>query len=82
MTSGAATTVHRASKEAGGSMGIIIQMCSGTSWLILSCGYSYLNGVYYTDPKGARDAEGIKWYHWLGWDHSLKSTTMSIKRRL
>ena len=81
-----ALTVHSTSKEAGGSISNYLNDYRNVlSHLMIhfSCGYSRLNGVYYTDPKGApRDGEGIIWYNWLGWDHSLKSTTMSIRRRL
>ena len=85
MTSGGAITVHRALKEPGGSISNdqnYYKHLRVALQLIFSCHNSHLNGVYYTDPKGApEDTEGITWYHWLGWGNSLKSSTMMIKRK-
>ena len=81
----ATLTVQRAGKEAGGSISNYLndyKMCSSTSWLIFRCFYAHLNGVYYTDPNGApSNGEGIIWYHWLGWDYSLKSTVLMMIKK-
>ena len=76
------TVLQRRLVDQSVTIWLITQMCSGTSWLIFSCGWARLNGQYYTEPKGAPStSHGIKWYHWLGWDYSLKSTTMKILKK-
>ena len=49
--------------------------------MFFRCGLSYLNGVYSTDPKDANSGHGIIWYNWLGFDYSLKTSTMKIIRK-
>ena len=60
---------------------IYYKNCAPALRLIFSCGHSFLNGEYYTDPTGAPSWLGIIWYHWLGIDYSLKSTNMIIIKK-
>ena len=80
----AAPTVHRATKEPGGSIRNYLKDYKHVqSYLIInfSCFNADLNGVYYTDPKGNGAWHGLIWGKWLGDRYSLKSSTMMIKRK-
>ena len=48
-------------------------------WWYKNCGYSNLNGGYYSGPNSPR-WKGVFWYHWKGYYYSLKATEMKVRR--
>ncbi|KAL5013009.1 hypothetical protein ScPMuIL_011560, partial [Solemya velum] len=54
--------------------------CTG-AWWYHGCSYSNLNGRYYHVEHITWDWDGVYWHHWRGGDYSLRSTTMSVRRR-
>ncbi|KAL5006312.1 hypothetical protein ScPMuIL_015118 [Solemya velum] len=52
------------------------------AWWYVSCSFSNLNGVYHHHGEHITSAlDGVFWRHWRGYDYSLRSTTMSVRRR-
>ena len=51
----------------------------GGAWWFNYCLESHLNGAYYHNPAVSY-ATGIIWYHWKGWEYSLKFTEMKTRR--
>ena len=49
------------------------------AWWYDACNDSNLNGFYHTENPTS-DKTGITWGGWKGHFHSLKSTTMKIRR--
>ena len=49
------------------------------AWWYDGCKDSNLNGFYHTENPTTNNT-GISWYRWKGHKHSLKSTTMKIRR--
>ena len=49
------------------------------AWWYRACGYSNLNGVYYSGPNSPT-WKGVVWYHWKGTAYSLKATEMKVRR--
>ncbi|KAA8593614.1 hypothetical protein FQN60_009730, partial [Etheostoma spectabile] len=45
-------------------------------WWFDACGFSNLNGIYYTVGHNIRKLNGIKWHHFRGPSYSLRSTSM------
>ena len=77
--------VHSNTEEPGGSASNDLNESETSPELqkkiIFRCFNGHLNGVYYTDPKGAKDWYGIIWATWLGNNYSLQSSTMMVKRK-
>uniref|UniRef100_UPI0037E8F27F angiopoietin-4 n=1 Tax=Semicossyphus pulcher TaxID=241346 RepID=UPI0037E8F27F len=48
-------------------------------WWFDACGFSNLNGIYYTVLHNIRKLNGIKWHHFRGPSYSLRSTSMMIR---
>ncbi|KAM4582043.1 angiopoietin-4 isoform 1-T3 [Fundulus diaphanus] len=48
-------------------------------WWFDACGFSNLNGIYYTVGHNIRKLNGIKWHHFRGPSYSLRSTTMMVR---
>nr|XP_029131391.1 angiopoietin-1-like [Labrus bergylta] len=48
-------------------------------WWFDACGFSNLNGIYYTVGHNIRKLNGIKWHHFRGPSYSLRSTSMMIR---
>ncbi|KAE8298798.1 Angiopoietin-1 [Larimichthys crocea] len=48
-------------------------------WWFDACGFSNLNGIYYTIGHNIRKLNGIKWHHFRGPSYSLRSTSMMIR---
>ena len=48
------------------------------AWWHNACFYSHLNGPYHHNPSVSY-ANGIIWYHWKGWNYSLKFTEMKTR---
>ncbi|XP_074536235.1 angiopoietin-4 [Halichoeres trimaculatus] len=53
-------------------------MLSG-GWWFDACGFSNLNGMYYSVGHNIRKLNGIKWHHFRGPSYSLRSTSMMIR---
>ena len=49
------------------------------SWWYNMCFGANLNGRYSSGPNIAT-GEGLVWYHWHGFDYSLKATTLMIRK--
>ncbi|GLD58049.1 angiopoietin-4-like protein, partial [Lates japonicus] len=47
-------------------------------WWFDACGFSNLNGIYYTVGHNIRKLNGIKWHHFRGPSYSLRSTAMMV----
>ncbi len=55
--------------------------CANTykgAWWYNACHFTHLNGMNY-QSQNAPYGEGINYYHWKGFGHSLASVSMSIK---
>ena len=48
------------------------------AWWYKVCHYSNLNGRYLGGANTAH-ASGINWYHWLGYEYSLKKVEMKLR---
>uniref|UniRef100_A0A3Q0RRN5 Angiopoietin 4 n=1 Tax=Amphilophus citrinellus TaxID=61819 RepID=A0A3Q0RRN5_AMPCI len=48
-------------------------------WWFDACGFSNLNGVYYTIGHNIRKLNGIKWHHFKGPSYSLRATSMMVR---
>ncbi|XP_034061727.1 angiopoietin-1-like, partial [Gymnodraco acuticeps] len=48
-------------------------------WWFDACGFSNLNGIYYTVGHNIRKLNGIKWHHFRGPSYSLQSTSMMVR---
>ncbi|XP_063765858.1 angiopoietin-1 [Eleginops maclovinus] len=48
-------------------------------WWFDACGFSNLNGIYYTVGHNIRKLNGIKWHHFRGPSYSLRSTSMMVR---
>ncbi|XP_076805211.1 microfibril-associated glycoprotein 4-like [Clavelina lepadiformis] len=46
-------------------------------WWFVSCGHSYLNGVWMRQSSGWK--HGIIWQHWKGYSEPLKETKMKLR---
>nr|XP_022314587.1 ficolin-2-like [Crassostrea virginica] len=47
------------------------------AWWHRSCHYSNLNGLY-----GMNTSKGIIWFHWKGYNYSLKQTKMMVRKKI
>ena len=47
-------------------------------WWYSNCGWSGLNSLYHSSSS-CETGKGIVWYHWKGYDYSLKATSMKLK---
>ena len=74
--------VQNFGKEHGGSIGNCLnwhfKSFSNIKARCFSCFNAHLNGEYYTSPEDQEKNFGIVWSTWLGYDYSLKSSTMII----
>ena len=50
---------------------------NGANWY-KSCHHNNVNGVYQWGPTTLH-ATGVNWYHWKGWNYSLKAVSMKIR---
>ncbi|XP_070815067.1 angiopoietin-4 [Chaetodon trifascialis] len=48
-------------------------------WWFDACGFSNLNGIYYSVGHNIRKLNGIKWHHFRGPSYSLRSTSMMVR---
>uniref|UniRef100_A0A3B4GBU4 Angiopoietin-4-like n=1 Tax=Pundamilia nyererei TaxID=303518 RepID=A0A3B4GBU4_9CICH len=48
-------------------------------WWFDACGFSNLNGVYYSIGHNIRKLNGIKWHHFKGPSYSLRATSMMVR---
>lgn len=44
-----------------------------------SCHYASLNGIYYAADQTPAPAKGVVWYHWKGYEESLKRSEMKLR---
>ena len=65
-------------KDNDNSVGNCAEFKQG-AWWYDNCNDSNLNGFYHTDNP-TTNRTGISWRRWKGHNHSLKSTTMKIRR--
>ncbi|XP_078364720.1 uncharacterized protein LOC144649139 [Oculina patagonica] len=49
------------------------------AWWYTNCHYSNLNGIYRLENRSFREGDGVNWYHWKGYEYSLKRTEMKIR---
>lgn len=61
------TQTHCAQKFSGG-------------WWFNSCLFSGLNGVYTRGGNASYPAQGVYWYHWKGYNNSLKYSEMKFRK--
>lgn len=52
---------------------------SPSGWWFDACGFSNLNGIYYSVGHNIRKLNGIKWHHFRGPSYSLRSTSMMVR---
>ncbi|GLD71102.1 multiple inositol polyphosphate phosphatase 1-like protein, partial [Lates japonicus] len=45
-----------------------------------NCHYANPNGVYLWGADGSINYAGVDWYHWKGWNYSLKTISMKIRQ--
>ena len=69
------TTKDKDNDETAGNCAEVVH----GAWWYDYCKDSNLNGFYHTENPTI-DRTGIIWYRWKGQYHSLKSTTMKIRR--
>ncbi|KAM9813310.1 angiopoietin-1 [Neosynchiropus ocellatus] len=48
-------------------------------WWFDACGFSNLNGMYYSLGQNIRKLNGIKWHHFRGPSYSLRATAMMVR---
>ncbi|CAG5977994.1 unnamed protein product [Menidia menidia] len=48
-------------------------------WWFDACGFSNLNGIYYSVGHNIRKLNGIKWHHFKGPSYSLSATAMMVR---
>ncbi|XP_039670975.1 microfibril-associated glycoprotein 4-like isoform X2 [Perca fluviatilis] len=51
----------------------------GAFWYSSGCHYTNPNGVYRWGADSTVNAVGVDWYHWKGFNYSLKSISMKIR---
>ncbi|KAK2861498.1 hypothetical protein Q5P01_001031 [Channa striata] len=51
-------------------------------WWFDACGFSNLNGIYYTLGHNIRKLNGIKWHHFRGPSYSLRYTSMMVVKQI
>ncbi len=44
-----------------------------------SCHYANLNGIYYSSEQTPANPKGVVWYHWKGYEVSLKRSEMKLR---
>lgn len=57
----------------------LLVFVSPSGWWFDACGFSNLNGIYYTVGHNIRKLNGIKWHHFRGPSYSLRSTSMMVR---
>ncbi|CAC5357758.1 Ryncolin-4,Angiopoietin-related protein 7,Angiopoietin-related protein 1,Ficolin-3,Ficolin-1-B,Techylectin-5A,Ficolin-2,Ryncolin-1,Tenascin-R,Protein scabrous,Fibrinogen-like protein 1,Angiopoietin-1,Tenascin-X,Fibrinogen C domain-containing protein 1-A,Ryncolin-3,Tenascin,Fibrinogen C domain-containing protein 1,Ryncolin-2,Angiopoietin-related protein 6,Techylectin-5B,Angiopoietin-related protein 2,Angiopoietin-2,Microfibril-associated glycoprotein 4,Fibrinogen alpha chain,Ficolin-1-A,Ficolin-1,Techylecti len=51
------------------------------AWWYKTCTHSNLNGEYLRGKTSGKDIyRGVSWYHWKGWNNSLRKSTMMIRK--
>jgi ficolin len=48
------------------------------AWWYVACLNSNLNAIYHGGPHESF-ADGVNWYHWTGYNYSLRFTEMKIR---